>query len=195
MPLIVESGPDPVKVIVDLLNIDYIGFMKNWIRLGLLIFSLGITPSAWSQVTSGNANGYGIEYGLATGVLLPDQIEGVTEVLPYWTARMAWSIGGWKSLEISGANATAEGVRYNRASLSLRTEIPMDQMSALLFLGVDGHYLKPEGETSYDFVGGGHVGAGMTALIGDMLWLRTDMNFSLNPGVGLWIGFGFVLRE
>ncbi len=129
------------------------------------------------------------------GTFLPDQIKDVTEIQPFWGGRFAWPTTGRASLELRATNSTAKGVQYNVASVSFRSELPSQLMDLLVYGGLDGHYFSTPNRESFVFVGGVHVGAGLTTLVGDILYFRTDMRFAFNPGASLYIGFGFVVRE
>ena len=140
-------------------------------------------------------NPWSIEYGLMMGSFLPDQIDGVTEIQPFWGGRFGWSTGMRSSIELRALNSTAKGTKYNIGSISFRSELPSELMALMVYGGLDAHYYSISTNEDFNSTGGVHVGAALTTLLGDILYFRTDMRFNFNPGVGLFIGFGFVVRE
>lgn len=129
-------------------------------------------------------------FGMHMGNLLPNQIEGISEILPMWGFRYSWPKK--KSLiELGAMNAQSLGVNFNTVELSIRGDIPMEGIFGIVYAGIDVHYYKAPSYTEYRTAGGGHVGGGVVAALGDYLNFRTDMKFNVNPGVALYIGFGF----
>ncbi len=131
------------------------------------------------------------EYSFHLGPYLPNQIEGVTEILPTWGLRYGLKSGA-KVIEFGLSNARAKGTIYNIASVGLRGQLPLEDLFALFTIGLDAHYYLPPQEKEYRFVGGTHLGSGIMAEVGPGIWLRTDMKFTFNPGVALYFGFGFM---
>lgn len=135
---------------------------------------------------------FGTVYGLHTGPLLPNQIKGMTEIMPLWGAHYAFPVRKGH-LEIGIANAHAKGVDYYNGSVSMRGDYNIEDMFAIVFAGLDTHYYAPAGEPFGMFFGA-HVGGGFAANLGDLLWFRADMKFNVNPGTALYIGFGLEWR-
>jgi hypothetical protein len=158
-----------------------------------LVILMGATAVAQEDkqdVTGGNV---GSEMGFHVGRLLPDQINGLTEIISGWGVRygMKTSRG---FIELGGNFHSGEGSTYNTLSVSMRGDIPVESLVAEVFAGFDLAQISTPlmGESSY--VGGGHVGGGIMALIGGDVWFRSDMKFNINPGTSLYIGFGFEIR-
>ncbi len=172
--------------------------MKHSLKIGawtlviLLVFASSI---ASAQEESADLTGInvGSEVGFHVGRLLPDQINGLTEIISGWGVKygMKTSRG---FIEIGGNFHNGEGSNYNTVSLSMRGDIPVESLVAEVFGGIDIAQISTPlmGESSY--LGGGHVGGGIMALIGGDVWFRSDMKFNINPGTSLYIGFGFVIR-
>jgi hypothetical protein len=135
---------------------------------------------------------HGWEYGVHTGPLLPNQITGVTEIMPMWGARVSFP-SRKAMIEVGLSNARAYGITMYDGSLSYRGDVTVESLTGIFYLGLDFNHIT-DATGSTQMVGGGHVGAGLMTLIGDSLWFRTDMKFNVNPGTSLYIGFGLVFR-
>lgn len=161
----------------------------------MVFATCGITSVAFSQEEQADVTGVnvGSEMGFHVGRLLPDQINGLTEIISGWGVRygMKTSRG---FIELGGNFHSGEGSTYNTISISMRGDIPVESLVAEVFGGLDLAQISTPlmGESSY--MGGGHVGGGIMALIGGDVWFRSDMKFNINPGTSLYIGFGFVIR-
>ncbi len=135
----------------------------------------------------------GSEWGFHIGSLLPNQIEGIEEILPRWGMRYGLRTG--RGFIEGGAEfSKALGARFSTLSISLRGDIPVQTLVAQVFIGMDLHQVVAPTATETTYLGGGHVGGGIMALIGGDVWFRSDMKFSINPGTSLYIGFGFIFR-
>ena len=137
---------------------------------------------------------YGNDLSLFVGNMLPNQIEGVSEILPVFGGRYAFtsSIG---ALEVGGANTHALGVDWTTLEVSLRGEIPVgDGLSGLIYFGPSFHYYTAAWETERKSETGIHAGAAGMMLVADTLWLRADLKFMGNPGTAMYLLFGLVFR-
>ena len=133
------------------------------------------------------------EFGAHLGNLLPSQIPGITEITGLGGARIGYRTGTNSFIEGGVISGRGEGAEYTNAHLSLRTEIPIENIMGLAFLGVDANQFKGV-EQSRQLMLGGHVGGGVMALLGGNFWFRSDMKLSFRPGNSLYIGFGIMLR-
>lgn len=131
------------------------------------------------------------EFSLTTGPLLPNQIEGVTEIMPTWGFRYSVPKKA-ASIDYGMLMSNAKGVTLYDAYLSLRANIKVETLIGIAYIGPDIHYDKVAGGESKTYFGG-HIGGGMMMQIGGLLYFRTDMKFNVNPGTSLYIGFGFSL--
>lgn len=157
-----------------------------------------LAPQIYAQSISGRNNpeigqNVGSEWGFHLGSFLPNQIDGITEILPMWGTRY-----GFKTkrgfIEAGADFSKAMGTRFTSVSLSVRGDIPVQSLVGHVSIGIDLHQVVPPGATENTYLGGGHVGGGIMALIGNDVWFRTDMKFNVNPGTSLYIGFGFIFR-
>jgi hypothetical protein len=146
-----------------------------------------------SDEEQGGDKSFGTIYGLHTGPLLPNQIQGMTEIMPTWGARYAFPLRKGH-LELGLANSQSSGTSYYNVSASYRGDVQLEDMFAVLYAGLDTHYWHPPGEAFLTNFGA-HVGGGFAAHLSDQLWFRSDMKFNLNPGTALYIGFGLEWRE
>ncbi|MGE3974321.1 MAG: hypothetical protein AB7F59_07350 [Bdellovibrionales bacterium] len=169
--------------------------MNRTQQLRLLVFSACLLASRplLAQEPQAETVASGSEIGFHVGPLLPNQVEGMTEIQPMWGPRysMAFRKG---FLEASFANSRANGVIYYNGFMSYRYDITIEGMTALLYAGLDFHQWSSPPEDTTRMVGGGHVGGGMQFPVGDSMWFRSEMKFNLNPGTALYIGFGFMIR-
>ncbi len=137
---------------------------------------------------------YGSEMSFHLGTLLPNQIDGVTEILPMAGLRFGLPTKGGL-VELGAANAHAYGTDYDIFSASFRADfIPLEQFVTFIYAGPDFHYYSPPGQ-DYTTAWGGHVGSGLMMHISDTMWFRGDMKFNMNPGTALYIGFGLIFRS
>lgn len=135
----------------------------------------------------------GSELGIHTGPLLPNQIQGMSEIQPVWGLRYGVP-SGKGMLELNVANSRAEGVVYYDAYLSYRYDVHLDEISGFLFGGADIHQWSSPPDDTTRVIPGVHLGTGIMMPLGDSLWFRSEMKFNMNPGTALYIGFGLVLR-
>ncbi len=167
--------------------------LKNslWTLVTAMLLSGSFAIAQEGQdVTGGNV---GSEMGFHVGRLLPDQINGLTEIISGWGVRYGLKTNrGF--IELGGNFHSGEGSTYNTLSVSMRGDIPVESLVAEVFAGIDLVQISTPlmGESSY--MGGGHVGGGIMALVGGDVWFRSDMKFNVNPGTSLYIGFGFEIR-
>lgn len=134
------------------------------------------------------------DFSLYVGSLLPNQIDGVTEILPVWGARygLGTQLG---TVEFGGSNTHAQGVDFTTLTVSLRGDIPVaDQTLGLIYGGLDLNYYQPVNETSRQTVTGVHIGTGLMVKVVDTLWLRADLKFMGGPGTSLYLAAGLVFR-
>lgn len=172
-------------------------FSSRLINLGLLgtlLLGLVLTPES-GRAQAGGAEG-GDEVSIYLGSMLPNQIEGVTEILPVFGGRYGMSTASVGVFEVGLSNSHAEGVDFTTLSGSLRADLPsIDQFVGTVYGGIDVNYYRPVNSTERRTETGLHVGTGLLVHISDTLWLRSDLKFSVSPGTSLSILFGFVFRS
>jgi hypothetical protein len=153
---------------------------------------LAIAASA--QTPGGNDNAQqGSEWSIHTGPLLPNQIDGMSEIQPVWGLRYG-APSGSGVLEINLANSRAEGVTYYDGYVSYRYDVILDEVTGFIYGGADLHQWSSPPDGTTRVVPGLHVGSGILMPLAGLLWFRSEMKFNMNPGTGLYIGFGLVLR-
>ena len=136
------------------------------------------------------------EFSGHLGYLLPNQIDGVTEILPVFGLRYAYPAAPAVSIEGGAENSHASGVDYTTLTLDLRGELePMQHFLALFYGGVNFHWYAPVGKSDRQTDWGGNLGGGLMMKVTDTVWLRGDLRFDANPGTALYFGFGIAFRE
>lgn len=168
-------------------------FHLKRLAAALLIFGiLGALGAARAEAQEADA--YGNELSLHTGSFLPNQIEGVTEILPMWGARYGIATG-LGVLDTGFATAHAQGVDFLNISESLRGDFPLaDQIYGMVYGGLDFNYYTQVNQTNRENVWGVHMGTGIMVLVANTMWLRSDLKFMGGPGTSLYLGFGVVFR-
>ncbi len=172
--------------------------MWKW-ALGFIAF-FGISQQAFAQGADGPSplgETVNWELGFHGGSFLPDQIEGVTEIMRFWGLRGGLRTGSKSFLEVGtsyGSPADENNVDWLDLSLSLRWDIPLDSVVGITFIGGDAHYYRPDNKTSRQLYGGGHFGAGVQSLIGGVVWFRGELKFNVHPGTSMHINFGLSFR-
>ena len=126
------------------------------------------------------------EISLFVGSLLPNQIDGVTEILPVFGGRYGFSTDRLGVAEFGVSNTHAEGVDFTILSASLRADLPaIDQFIGSVYGGVDLSWFRPAGSEDRKTETGLHVGAAMAIMVSDTLWFRSDLKFNASPGTSM----------
>ncbi len=164
----------------------------RYVIMASLIALIGLSPlrTAYAQDSGGGAD----DISLYIGSMLPNQIDGVAEILPVFGGRYGFgtNIG---TFEVGGANTHAAGVDFTTISGSLRGDIDLgDGMTGIIYAGADWNYYVPEGATERQSETGFHIGTGALMLVSNTLWLRSDLKFMGGPGTSLYLLFGILFR-
>jgi hypothetical protein len=162
-----------------------------WQR-GVFIIAFLLATNAAAQQQDPEKQEYAFEWGAHTGPLLPNQVEGITEIMPTWGARVGFPHRK-AFVEIGGTSSRAYGTSIYTGSISYRGDITVETLTGIFYAGLDLHHMTPP-DQSGTLEGGGHIGAGIMTLIGDVAWFRADMKLNINPGTALYIGFGIHFR-
>lgn len=151
-----------------------------------------IGPIEASAQASGT---YGDEISLHVGSLLPNQIEGVTEILPVFGGR--YGLGtSFGVVELGISNVHAQGVDFTTFTGSLKGETFLaDQIHGIVYGGLDFNYYRPIDQSDRKTATGVHIGTGLMMHIASTLWLRSELKFMAGPGTSLYLGFGVVFRS
>ncbi|MES2965698.1 MAG: hypothetical protein V4760_17585 [Bdellovibrionota bacterium] len=165
-------------------------------RLHLVLFTSLIALIAFSTPRAARAQeATSDDISLYVGSMLPNQVNGVDEILPVFGGRYGFGtkIG---TLEAGGANSHAEGVDFTTISGSLRGDFDLgDGMSGLVYGGLDFNWYIPEGATERQSETGFHIGTGALMSVSENLSLRADLKFMGGPGTSLYLLLGVMFRS
>lgn len=134
------------------------------------------------------------ELGFHLGSLLPDQIDGVTEIMGLGGARMGYKFNPGSYFEGGIITGNGEGVKWKNIHMDVRMDIPVEGLVGIAYVGADSTYYQGAGRSSSKLIFGGHAGGGIMAHVSGSMWFRGDMKFNFSPGTSLYIGAGFVFR-
>ena len=158
------------------------------IVVSLLSFSI----ESWSQ--DSGATPHGDDISLFIGSMLPNQIDGVTDILPVFGGRYGFQTG-LGTIEAGGSNTHAKGVDFTNLDLSLRGEQPVAPgVSGLIYGGADFNWYIPQGSSDRQSVWGFHLGVGGAMTVTDTVSLRGDIKFMAGPGTSLLFLIGVLFR-
>lgn len=133
------------------------------------------------------------EAGLLIGSLLPNQINGVTEIMGLGGVRGGFRLApqAWAEGELVTGNA--HGQSWRNVGADIRMDIPVENLVGIAYIGLDLVQFSGPGDSSqFDF--GGHVGGGLLAHLGGSIWMRSDMKFGFSPGTSMMISLAFMWR-
>ncbi len=133
------------------------------------------------------------EMGAHVGNILPNQVDGATEIQPQWGLQMGFGMGGAATTEFTFNAGNGEGVEWKQLSVSMRMDMPVEELIGIVYIGADATMYE-SATKAQTVLGGAHVGGGVISLISQDLWFRADMKFNVNPGTSLFIGGGFLFR-
>ncbi len=146
----------------------------------------------FAQATGAN---FGSEFNVQTGPMLPDQIQGVTEILPIWGFFYKVPMAG-AGLEFGLLNSHAKGIDFTTVPVRGRFDLSIDKyLTAIIFAGPEINYYAEVNSTDRITVVGFHAGGGAMYHVLETLWFRFDMKYSANPGNSLYFGFGISFRS
>ncbi len=187
------------------------GLLKS---IGYLIVVVILTPKnslaqTPTQAPSQTYQSY-FDLGVKTGSFLPYEIEGVTEVLPFWGIKLGHTVSPTLGIEYDIDIAHAKGVTYLLGYASLRHDFVVGKVLPLfLLIGLDAHYFKKKDDFVPDtfdpansvvvdhpwkFFGGWHVGIGSETVIYGDLWIRADVRMGFSPGRQLSVSLTGIYR-
>jgi hypothetical protein len=169
------------------------GLSGQILRYMIVFICMGLTHECALAQDSGAG---GNEISLHMGELLPNQIKGVTEILPIIGARYALGLGGSGMLEFGVANSHAYGVDFSILTASLRGEIDVaPDVTGLIYIGSDLNWYRPTTSSSRLLESGLHVGTAILMKTAETISLRSDLKLSGGPGTSLYLGFGVVFKR
>lgn len=133
------------------------------------------------------------EFGIHTGNLLPNQINGVTEIMGLGGVRTAFRMSPRSYVEGGFITGNGEGQQWRNIHADIRMDSPVESYLASVYIGGDAVYYKGVGRSEVlNF--GGHVGGAVQAQLTSAAWFRADMKFGFSPGTSLYFSLGFVWR-
>lgn len=162
-----------------------------WLLL-LCLTSLSLfaqAPEGGGAAAGGGGGGAAYEAGLHTGFLLPNHIEGVTEIMALTGVRGGMRFGSDFVAEAGFMAGNGDGQQWKTIHLDARLDFPVETMVAFAYFGLDMNYYSGPG-ISNTVAFGAHLGGGFKSEVGRNVWLRTDMKFNGQPGTSLFFGFG-----
>lgn len=158
----------------------------------IFLFSYGVHAQDGGGSGLGSAVTY--EFGVHTGNILPNQIDGVTEVTSLWGIRGGWRTSKKSFIELGAMTGKESGSTISNIHLSSRTEMQLDRsLFTQVFVGLDTTITQAEGSDK-ETDGGMHLGGGIMNHISEEMWLRVDMKYNFNPGTSLYFGVGLMMR-
>lgn len=161
----------------------------------LFRFALCTFVLFYSSLTLAEGSEDGSDVQLLIGSMLPNQIDGVAEILPVFGGRYGYSLGG-ATLELGGFNSHAEGVDFTTVELSARGDVPVAPgIVGGIYAGADWNYYSGKDQTNRVSENGLHFGAAAMMLVSNTLWLRTDLKFMGGPGTSLYLLFGLMFKS
>lgn len=187
--------------------------IRIWI-LAAMLTSTFFLSQAFAQTEEGEAGGAqsagGVsskfaaqnrEAGFVCGAFLPNQIDGVSELMSLCGGRVGFKLSPKTTLEPQLVGGAARAQRYILGSVSFRGDIQVDDIIGSIYGGGDIHYAtspvysgtSASGEETKMYFGA-HIGGAVWWECTDNLFLRTDLQFNVNPGTSLFVGFSLVLR-
>jgi hypothetical protein len=167
----------------------------KWISSFAVSVLAFLTCAAHAQGDPGRESGADAPYelGFHLGNLLPNQIDGVTEIMGLGGVRGGLRISPGSYFEAGFITGNGEGAEWKNAHLDVRMDIPVENLVGVAYVGADTIYYQGRGQGN-KVVFGGHAGGGIQAHLSGSAWFRADMKFGFSPGTSLYIGAGLVFR-
>lgn len=164
--------------------------MKINASILFLLFSI-FSVSAWAQDQAAISPAW--EVGALVGRLLPNQVDGVTEVMSLGGVHLGYRLSPMVYAQGHLHTGNGEDQTWRNLGLSLRMDQPLEDFLVSVYAGGQstlsaGHGTKEKNEL------GAFVGGSLLASTGGPTWLKLDMNFGFGPGTTLFISLGLLLR-
>lgn len=161
--------------------------------LGIFIILMVFPLSAMAQ-DAGNVRPSGHALSIHMGPLLPNSIGATNDIMNGVGARYGYPLGNISLAELGYTTSHTNGVDYSNVDLSIRGDIPFQDLYAFGLVGLDLLRLSSATQSDATYYGGVHAGGGVLAHIADTLFLRMELRFNFHPGTVLFFGFGFEYR-
>lgn len=173
-------------------------FIHHARKLTLLIavsFSFFILSfNCYAQSTGSTPTPSGHELSIHVGPLLPNSIAATDEIMHGFGFRYGYPILSKTLIEGGYTGSNTDGVSYSDVSVSLRGDIPFQDLFIYGLIGGNASRIKGSSTSDYTYYGGVHTGGGLLAHVADTLFLRMEMRFNFSPGTIMFFGFGFEYR-
>lgn len=166
------------------------------IQLVIFIIGLSLILSVFSEnvIAQQTPAPVGHAVSIHAGPLLPNSIPATDEILSGFGFRYGYPLFPSTLLEGGYTGSNSEGVSYSDISVSLRGDIPFQDLFVFGLIGGNASRIKGPVASDYTYYGGVHTGGGVLAHVADTLFLRMEMRFNFHPGTILFFGFGFEYR-
>jgi hypothetical protein len=192
------------SLIANVVKVRYDDLMNRRVRHLALAAVCIFTFSLWAQPApqqgddpdqATNAPGADALYevGFHLGSLLPNQVNGVSEIMGLGGLRVGMRMSPLSYFETGFITGNGSGQEWKNLHADFRMDIPVETLVGLAYVGADTVYFKGPGHST-QLVFGGHAGGGVQMHLTGVTWFRTDMKFGFSPGTSLYIGFGLVWR-
>lgn len=170
--------------------------MVKWGNIFIVLFGLLFAHIGWAQPTQQNETpsaDSSLDLGFHLGNLLPNQVNGVTEIMGLGGVRGAYRLSRGSYMEAGLITGVGEGQDWKDIHVNYRVDSPVENFLVSAVVGGDVVYYSGR-NVKNKLVFGGHVGGGLQIHLGGSTWFRGDMKFGFSPGTTLYIGFGLVWR-
>lgn len=133
----------------------------------------------------------GDDFGFFVGEMLPNQIDGVRDILPVFGGRYAFGLSSTGSIEMGLQNSHAHGVDFTTVDLDYRAQFPVSPgINAMIYIGPAFNYYSQVDTTNRVGTTGIEFGVAGSMSVGDVLALRADLKFMGGPGTTMYLLFG-----
>lgn len=132
-------------------------------------------------------------FNVHAGRMLPYDIYGVRNIIPYWGLRFGHTFGD-AGLEWTIHHTIGKGVTYYDGSVSFAFPSELEGWKFIPFIGLHTHYFKgttTSGELPWSTSMGFHLGVSPLFDFSKNFAFRADFKFNYNPGKSLHVGGGF----
>lgn len=161
-------------------------------------FCLCFLPSSvlFAQAGGGGSSGgeSKMEVIVEAGKLLPDQIDGLTDNVSMFGLSLGLSKKDSSYFVQYALGSNDEDGKFQDIALGYRKDVGVNGLYGSVGGGIDLFKITREGLEDSNYYGGIHFSAGVMTLISKGLYVRMNMKFNFNPGVGMFLGFGILYR-
>ena len=164
------------------------------LRASVVVLLLSLLIFVGQTAVADEAGG-GDDFSFFLGEMLPNQIDGVRDILPVFGGRYAFGLSGPGAIEVGLQNSHAQGVDFTTLNLDFRAVFPAAPgISAAIYLGPALNYYSEKDSSNRLTATGIEFGVAGLMSVGDVLQLRADLKFMGGPGTSLYLLFGVVFR-